>query len=370
MHDGKIFAHKGFVNALGIVGASRRLVAEQWNTKVWNPGKPGPNVSEGNAQNKKGKKMKYRGHETFSIRKNWLAKGIEAVSRNPGIFMDKSFEPMDELGIGRNMVVSLRYWMRALHLVKERKNLETKKTVSEFTKLGKIIKENDKYVEEAGTLWLLQAELASERDFATSWYFFFNEFNLTEFTKEDFVSALKSFDQMNSEKTDGGKETALSSFESDFECIVNTYVSRFKNAAETDPEDNIESPFAELGLVDSVGGGRKLFRKVIPPKQNIPPLVFLALLYKMAGKTEDAEKAETSETEYKNLEIPLSDIQNKKCGAGKLLNLDVITLMDILSELETRAMVKVIRTAGLDVVRLEVGVTYEECVRLYYKELN
>lgn len=329
--------------------------------------------AKGNAQ--KEEKMKYRGHETFSIRKNWLAKGIEAVSRNPGIFTDKSFEPMDELGIGRNMVVSLRYWMRAVGLVEEKRNQETKKNVSEFTALGEIILENDKYVEEAGTLWILQAELASNLDLATSWYFFFNEFNLTEFTKEDFVSALKSYDQMNSKKSAGGKETALSSFESDFECIVNTYVSRFKNAEETDPEDNIESPFAELGLVDSVGGGRKAFRKVIPPKQNIPPLVFLALLYKMAGKIKsakasDEERAENPETEYKNLEIPLSDIQNKKCGAGKLFNLDVITLMDILSELESRALLKVIRTAGLDVVRLEEGGNYEDCVKSYYKELN
>lgn len=325
--------------------------------------------AKGNAQ--KEEKMKYRGHETFSIRKNWLAKGIEAVSRNPGIFTDKSFEPMDELGIGRNMVVSLRYWMKALRLVEEVKNPRTKKNESIFTALGEIIRENDRYVEEAGTLWLLQAELASSRDLATSWYFFFNEFNLTEFTKEDFVSALKSYDQMNSKKSAGGKETALSSFESDFECIVNTYVSRFKNAAETDPEDNIESPFAELGLVDSVGGGRKAFRKVIPPKQNIPPLVFLALLYKMAGKCLQKENgSENPESEYKNLEIPLSDIQNKKCGAGKLLNLDVITLMDILSGLETRALLKVIRTAGLDVVRLEEGGNYEDCVKSYYKELN
>lgn len=71
--------------------------------------------------------MKYRGHETFSIRKDWLAKGIEAVQKNPGIFTDKTLEPMEELGIGRNMVVSLRYWMKAVGLTEEKKRREDKK---------------------------------------------------------------------------------------------------------------------------------------------------------------------------------------------------------------------------------------------------
>ena len=308
--------------------------------------------------------MKYRGHETFSIRKNWLAKGMEAVHANPGIFTDKTFAPMEELGIGRNMVVSLRYWMKAVGLTEEKKSDKTRKNETVFSPLGKIIYEHDRFVEEAGTLWLLQAELASNKDFATSWYFFFNEFNMTEFSKDDFVSELLKFDKGN------GGSTALSSFESDVECIVNTYVSRFKNAAEIDPEDNIESPFAELGLVDSMGGERKMYRKVIPPKQNIPPVVFLAVLYHMCEKNRNDARA------YENLEIPLSDIQNRKNGAGKLFNLDVITLMDILSELESRDFVKVVRTAGLDVVRLlawkdlDESESYKKCVEEYYKELK
>lgn len=315
--------------------------------------------------------MKYRGHETFSIRKNWLAKGMEAVSKNPGIFTDKTMLPMDELGLGRNMVVSLRYWMKAVGLTKEIKSQKTKRTETLFTELGKIVYENDQFVEEAGTLWLLQAELALNIENATSWYFFFNEFNFTEFSKDDFVVALQNFDRMN------GGSTALSSFESDFECLVNTYVSRFREGSEIDPEDNIESPFAELGLVDCIGSGKKLYRKVIPPKQNIPPLVFLAVLYRMCSKKEGDGVVRI---EYKNFEIPLSDIQNKKFGAGKLFNLDVITLMDILSELESRDFVKVVRTAGLDVVRLLQwknleensckDFDYENCIKKYYEELK
>ena len=54
----------------------------------------------------------------------------------------------------------------------------------------------------------------------------------------------------------------------------------------------------------------------------------------------------------------------------------MITLMDILSELESRDFVKVVRTAGLDVVRLfawkdlDESESYKKCVEEYYKELK
>ena len=36
----------------------------------------------------------------------------------------------------------------------------------------------DPYLEDIGTLWLLHYNLAKNMEDATSWYFFFNEFNL------------------------------------------------------------------------------------------------------------------------------------------------------------------------------------------------
>lgn len=56
--------------------------------------------------------MKFRAHETFFIRKGWLYKGIRGVDANAGVFIDKKENPMDILGMGSNMVKSLRYWMR------------------------------------------------------------------------------------------------------------------------------------------------------------------------------------------------------------------------------------------------------------------
>ena len=302
--------------------------------------------------------MKFRGHETFSIRKNWLAKGIQGMEEAPSMFCSKGTDAMDYFGIGRNMVYSLRYWLGAVGLAEEKKNHETKKTELCFTDLGKLIKQNDPFAQELGTLWLIQYRLATNFKDATSWYFFFNEFNLTEFTRDDFVQALQNYVSMNLAEDRKDKMPAIRSFEDDFDCILNTYVSRFRSGTkELDPEDNIDCPLAELGLLNTQDRSRKIWRKVIPPKQNIPPLILLAVL---------ADKADG----YPAQEIPLSDLQNKSCCAAKVFNLDTITLMDLLGDLENADYVKIVRTAGLDVVRLRNGLTFTGCVEEYYGGLK
>ena len=65
--------------------------------------------------------MKFRAHETFFIRKGWLSKGMKNVSKKPNVFVDKKVNPMDVLGIGANMVKSLRYWLQVTGLTEESK---------------------------------------------------------------------------------------------------------------------------------------------------------------------------------------------------------------------------------------------------------
>lgn len=296
-------------------------------------------------------KMKFRGHETFSIRKNWLPKAILAIRKYPRIFTDRDLRPMEILGMGKNMVTSLRYWVKALGLATETRNVDTKKTECVFTKLGNLIGKKDPFVEELGTLYLLHAQLAQNLEYATSWHFFFNEFNLTEFDKNDFVFAVQNFDRMN------GGNTASRSFDDDFECLVNTYVSRSWKTNGMDPEDNMESPFAELGLLDRGKNSEKTYRKVAPGYPGVPALIFYAELLKMAEA-------------YPAREIPLADIQNKSGAPGKIFNLGKGGSVAILEELENRSLLKMVRTAGLDIVRLGSGDTFFTAIERYYAELG
>ena len=198
--------------------------------------------------------MKFRAHDTFFIRKGWLSKGMRCVASKPDVFIAHDENPMDVLGIGANMVKALRYWLQTVGLTEEPN--KGKRTQS-FTDLGKLIYKHDTYIEELGTLYLLQYYLASQKEEATAWYFFFNEFSMSEFSREDFVTALQKYIKMEDTET----EYAIRSLNDDFQCIINTYLPRYKsNPDRVNPENNIDCPFGELGLVDIINKRKKTYK--------------------------------------------------------------------------------------------------------------
>jgi len=291
--------------------------------------------------------MKFRAHDTFFIRKGWLYKGTKNVITDPNVFMGVNGNPMDILGIGANMVKALRYWLQAVGLTSEPTTGKRQQTLTPF---GEVIFECDKYIEEIGTLWLLHYKLASNRDEATAWYFFFNEFKLSEFTRDDFVVQLNNYIRMND------NEVSERSLDDDYTCIINTYVPRIKsNPEKVQPESNIDCPLGELGLIDIISKKDRLYKKCTPKKDTLHPLILLAVIL-------DNSAAET--------EIKITSIQNEKNNAGKIFNLDIITLINLLNKLELMGYIKVIRTAGLDVIRIDKKMDFLECVREYYRAIN
>ena len=210
-----------------------------------------------------------------------------------------------------------------------------------------MIYEHDRYIEEIGTLYLLQYRLASQENLATSWYYFFNVFNLNEFTKDDFVAALNGY------VIDRWEEAAIRSLTDDFNCIVGTYVPRYKtNPGKVSAENNIDCPLGELGLLDIVDKNKKMYRKMAPYAESIDPWVALAVIMDQARDSS---------------EIELNELLTGKKNIGKVFNLDVITMIDILHEIEKTGTIKIIRTAGLDIIRIEQKYTFNECVDHYYK---
>lgn len=291
--------------------------------------------------------MKFRGHETFFIRKGWLSKGLKNVKNDPAVFMGNSGNPMDVLGVGANMVKSMRYWLQAVGLTSEP---STGKKEQKLTDFGKLVYENDPYIEEIGTMWLIHYNLAKNAKEATAWYFFFNEFKLVEFDRDDFVRQISSYLRMNNE------EVSERSLEDDYNCIINTYLPRIKsNPEKVQPESNIDCPLGELGLIDIVNKKSKTYRKITPKKDSIHPLIVLSVIIDQSNG---------------NKEIKISSFQNDISNVGKIFNLDIITLTTILYELEKLGYIRVIRTAGLDVIRLEKNMDYFQCIKEYYKSIN
>ena len=293
--------------------------------------------------------MKFRAHDTFFIRKGWLSKGLRCVANKPDVFVAHDENPMDVLGIGANMTKALRYWLQAVGLTEESNK---GKRIQTFTDLGKLIYKHDTYIEEVGTLYLLQYRLASQKEDASAWYFFFNEFSMSEFSREDFVIALQKYIKMQEDESD----VAIRSLNDDFQCLINTYLPRYKsNPTRVSPENNIDCPFGELGLVDILNKKQKTYKKSIPSSNSFNPYVVLAVIVDNSnGKKE----------------ISLNELLNGHCNIGKVFNLDSITMLDVLYKVEKKGLIKINRTAGLDVITILEELSFLECVERFYASLD
>ena len=270
--------------------------------------------------------MKFRAHETFFIRKGWLHKGIKNIGEAPDVFVKKDRNPVDILGIGSNMVKSLRYWLQATGLTDEviGTGEYKRKKVQYATALAKEIFTADRYFEEIGTLFLVHYQLAKNKDNATAWYYF---------------------------------------FEDDFNCLINTYVLRKKlNPSRVNPESNIECPLDELGLIeisDNSNPKDRTFRKATPKLNTIDPHIFMAILVDINNKKEGSQIDE----------IRIADLLAAD-NVGRIFNLDIVSLSRMLEILAKLEWISIIRTAGLDVIKIKDKRSFLDWVKAYYASLN
>jgi hypothetical protein len=197
-------------------------------------------------------------HETFYPRFGWLKKGFDAVFCDPNIFLAE--DAHIQLGVGKNMAKSIRYWCRAFKLTDD----------NGITAFGhQLLDENgfDPYLEDPASLWLLHWQLLKPPYSATAWYFVFFLFRKNEFKiDESLLSDLKIY----SEQTFGSR-IAESSLEKDTACLVRMYLSQKDKHSFN--EDNLDCPFAELGLINKVGSNL-VFN--IGQKPSLPPEIIVA----------------------------------------------------------------------------------------------
>lgn len=247
------------------------------------------------------------------------------------------------------MVKALRYWLQAVGLTQEPIN---GKRAQSFTDFGELVYTYDPYLEDTGTLWLLQYRLASNENEATAWYFFFNEFSMREFTRDNFVTALKNYIAMQDDAT----EIATRSLEDDFQCIIGTYLPRHRDDdKKISPENNIVCPFNELGLVDILNKRQKIFRKSIPLAGSLNPWIVLAVIVDNAAGRK---------------EITLAELLRSPRNIGRVFNLDSIAMLNALYDVERLGLIKISRTAGMDVVLIRRELTFLECVKNFYVSID
>src|SRR5690554_6183820 len=187
--------------------------------------------------------MMFNKHGSFYIRKSWPMKGLKAIREEETLFTPQNeLLAVDTLGIGKVMVTSLRYWMSAIGLADEDKD-SSGRIILNMTELGKLIEKHDPFFQSIGTAWLLHRNLANSEDKATTWYWFFNEFDKKAFTQEEFLKSLKSYVLLHGEKV------ADSSLKRDFNCLKKTYEKEEFDDISNYIEEGIISYFSQLELI-------------------------------------------------------------------------------------------------------------------------
>ncbi|WP_375241289.1 DUF4007 family protein [Polaribacter sp.] len=176
-------------------------------------------------------KLIFSGHETFHCKNLWLKKGYDFV-KNEGKFTD---EACIDLGVGRNMVSSIRFWLKAFGII----DLKTEKT-TEFANF--LFDENvgyDKYLEDETSLWLLHYYLIVT-NYSSIYSIIFNSFRKLkpEFDKSNFITYIEEIDSSINQNT----------LSKDYSVFLRTYDSKDSN----NKEDSFSGIFSDLELIHEV----------------------------------------------------------------------------------------------------------------------
>jgi len=207
-----------------------------------------------------GSKIAFGRHETFPLRYSWLTKGFQALWENLKVF--ESPEATVTLGVGKNMVNAIRYWLQAAQIVKK-----TPKGFV-FTSVGNAIFNEgnhgfDPYLEDEATLWLIHWLLVTNPTQATAWYWFFSEFHKPEFTGQEASTALLDFAKQNI-----SAKFSATTVKQDATILLRMY-TRSKGNTRTPLEEALDSPLALLGLISQLPGG-KSYQSRAETRESLP----------------------------------------------------------------------------------------------------
>jgi hypothetical protein len=184
-------------------------------------------------------------HETFQPRYGWVKKAVDAATKDPNLF--NAEDAVVELGVGKNMVRSIRFWGLAFQVLAPTKEVSSRASLAVPSVIGRTMFADDgwdPYGEFAGTQWLLHWWLLAPKSHAPVWWLAFNEFPAVEFS-------LEQLEQFVLDRVRDCNPHA-SSVRKDVTCMLRMYSAGGASRAGFD--DLIDCPFRDLQLLSTTEG--------------------------------------------------------------------------------------------------------------------
>jgi len=220
---------------------------------------------------------KFSGHETFPLRYAWLPKAFSILNTCPKAFADDE-QAMVSLGIGKNMVRALRFWVQATGIA-----VSVAPGNYSVTDFGRAILARDgfdPFLEDIRTLWLIHWQLATcNQEPLFAWDYMLNHWHQPE------ISRTKALETLRREAERLGKSLSSVTLGQHFDIFMHTYVPTRRKKSDV-LEDDLDSPLVELELILKIGergangsGNKELiyaFRR--EEKPEITPRLFIYCL--------------------------------------------------------------------------------------------
>jgi hypothetical protein len=296
-------------------------------------------------------KLTFSGHESFQCRQVWLKKGYDfLISANSFQSDDAVFK----LGVGKNMVLSINFWMKALNLIDEQSHELTDLSHFLFSEKGA-----DPYLEDIGSIWLLHYFLV-KTNYSSIYSLVFNELRKERavFSKKH-LSAFIKRKFMENQNNNYNQNT----IEKDISVFLRLYKKVDYQIVVKDFEDEFSSLMMELELISStvdeeIKEGTNKKEKVewyYLNGENRPNLPIAILLFSILDVFEGDQ----------NISLKRLEIESDSPGMIYLLNKD--GLYTKLKEIESSYPgITLSETAGNIVLVLPDGIDKWKILEDYY----
>jgi len=292
----------------------------------------------------------FSGHESFPFRNTWLTKGVTQCAEDPTLFGKD--DALVSLGVGKNMVRSIRHWCLATRMLEEDDTVPNNRGRQlKPTELGKRIFLGeapwDPYLEDVATLWLIHYQLVTGDSKATTWYYAFNEMHQPDFTRHGLEQTIGSLAKRYPEIRASANTLAR-----DIDVFIRTYVGSSNSQGTL--EETLDCPLAELGLIFQPAPTSP-YAFARGPKDTLPDAIFLFALCTFA----QVRSAKT---------LTFDDLAYAPRSPGRVFKLDEPALAERLERLAdlTGNAIQFSESAGLKQVLLREEIDSMQVLDGYY----
>ena len=265
---------------------------------------------------------RFSGHESFPCRYAWLPKAFRTIGDDPDVFSNDE-DAMVKLGVGKNMVRSIRFWMQVMGVAQARQHGGYER--SEF---GRVLLKRggtDPYLEDRRTLWLIHWQIAtqvSEPLFA--WDYLLNGWLGSTFSRTEVLEAFR----IQSAKL--GRKLSPVTLAQHFDTFLHTYVPTQGKKSDVQ-EDTLDCPLVELELIHRAGersletaeSRETLYAFNRDKKDAITGRLFVFCLQDFWNKCLPHEAT-----------LQLSDVANARYSPGRIFQLSEWDIRERLEHLE------------------------------------